>query len=248
LVQNLSNLQGWPANAFYLKTIGEMRVETVARGVERVALLPWDVVNVYIVDDILVDAGGRLSAKRLLAALSGRAMRAHALTHAHLDHQGSSHAICERLQIPLWCGAGDVLAVESGNQAPIFAKERAFAAAVATRLAGPPHQVSRHLHDGDEVGSFTAVEAPGHTPGHMAYWRSSDRVLIIGDVLFNRNPVTLKSGLQEPFRFATADTAMNRRSARRLAELDPAIVCFGHGAPLKDMEELKRFVDRLHRD
>ena len=45
--------------------------------------------------------------------LDGRRLSAHALTHAHPDHQGSSHAICERLQIPLWCGQDDVHAMET---------------------------------------------------------------------------------------------------------------------------------------
>ncbi len=42
-------------------------------------------------------------------------MAAHALTHAHFDHYGSSHAVCEKLGLPLWCGADDVEAVEAGK-------------------------------------------------------------------------------------------------------------------------------------
>ena len=38
-------------------------------------------------------------------------MNPHALTHAHPDHQGSSHAICQKLEIPLWCGEEDVPAL-----------------------------------------------------------------------------------------------------------------------------------------
>jgi hypothetical protein len=32
---------------------------------------------------------------------------------------------------------------------------------------------------------------------------------------------------------------------RRLAELEPALVCFGHGRPLRDPDKLKRFVAGL---
>ena len=35
-------------------------------------------------------------------------MNAHALTHAHPDHQGASDEVCGKLRIPFWVGAGDV--------------------------------------------------------------------------------------------------------------------------------------------
>src|SRR5512143_379500 len=80
----------------------------------RLSLVPRDGINVYLLGSVLVDAGGRMQAKRVLAALAGRPVVAHAITHAHYDHQGGSHAICARLGIPLWCGAGDREAMETG--------------------------------------------------------------------------------------------------------------------------------------
>ena len=55
---------------------------------------------------------------------------------------------------------------------------------------GPPHPVARALHEGDEVAGFTVLETPGHSRGHVAFWRESDRVLILGDVLNNMNLMT----------------------------------------------------------
>jgi glyoxylase-like metal-dependent hydrolase (beta-lactamase superfamily II) len=52
-------------------------------------------------------------------------------------------------------------------------------------------------------------------------------------------------GLHEPYSFFTPDPARNRDSARRLADLEPALVCFGHGAPLRDPAKLSDFVRRL---
>lgn len=34
-------------------------------------------------------------------------MSAHALTHAHADHQGASKEVCETLRIPYWVGERD---------------------------------------------------------------------------------------------------------------------------------------------
>jgi hydroxyacylglutathione hydrolase len=67
-------------------------------------------------------------------------------------------------------------------------------------------------------------------------------------VLNSMNVVTGIPGLHEPPDIFTPDPARNRTSARRLAELEPALVCFGHGAPLRDPQKLKRFVAGLARD
>jgi len=64
-------------------------------------------------------------------------------------------------------------------------------------------------------------------------------------VLTNINLMTAVPGLHEPPAFATPDPARNRASARKLAELRPALACFGHGAPLRDPDKLADFVARL---
>jgi hydroxyacylglutathione hydrolase len=142
-------------------------------------------------------------------------------------------------------GEGDVKAAESGDMVtpqpdhpmPRFS-QRAF--------AGPGHPVDRVLHEGDDVAGFTVLEVPGHSLGHLAFWREADRVLIIGDVLFNVNPTTFWPGqLNEPRPFFTPDPPRNRESARRLAKLEPALICFGHGPPLRDTKKLTDFVAGL---
>ena len=206
---------------------------------------PPNAINVYLVGDVLIDAATRQGEKRIMRQIAGRKLSAHALTHAHPDHQGSSHAICAQLGIPLWCGQGDVPAMETpggvfNSQAPTWLNrlQRRF-------WTGPPHPVARALVEGDEVAGFTVLESPGHSRGHLAYWRESDRVLILGDVLNNMNVMTAVPGLHEPPAIFTPDPARNRESARRLAALRPALTCFGHGAPLRDPHKLADFVAQL---
>jgi glyoxylase-like metal-dependent hydrolase (beta-lactamase superfamily II) len=209
---------------------------------------PPNAINVYLVGDVLIDAATRQGERRIMRELRGRRLSAHALTHAHPDHQGASHAICERLGIPLWCGQGDVPAMEtpgaiSNSQAPGWLNwfQQRF-------WTGPPHPVARALVEGDEVAGFTVLESPGHSRGQVAYWRESDRVLILGDVLNGMNLLTGKRGLQEPPDIFTPDPPRNRASARRLAALRPNLVCFGHGPPLRDPGRLSAFVDGLPAD
>lgn len=203
-------------------------------------------INIYLVGDVLVDAGTRHAAKRILRGLRGRSVAAHALTHAHADHQGSSHAVCEALGIPLWCGERDVEAAEDGR-----IRERMPAHPINSLIGlmwpGPPHPVARRLNEGEQVAGFQVLDTPGHSAGHVSFWRESDRTLICGDVFNNVNTVTGLPGLHEPPSFFTPDPERNRESMRRLAALDPELVCFGHGAPLRDPAKLKRFTDKLRR-
>lgn len=213
-------------------------VQQLADDVWHLSGFPPNAVNVYVIGDVLVDAGTRLDKGRILKQIAGREIRAHALTHAHPDHYGSSHAICDRLNIPLWCGAADAEAVERGR---VVAKR-------GLQIPGPPaHPVARRLRAGDEVAGFTVLETPGHSPGHVSYWRESDRTLLCGDVMWGFNPFLLRGSIQEPPRLLSPDPARNRESARRIAELEPALVCFGHGPPLRDPAKLQAAVAKLPR-
>jgi glyoxylase-like metal-dependent hydrolase (beta-lactamase superfamily II) len=198
----------------------------------------------YLIGDILVDSGIRFMRQRLMNQLRGRRLIAHVLTHAHPDHQGSSHAICSAFGLPLWCGLRDTPAMESGALSALLPNSltnRLLAACVG----GSGHPVERRLRAGDRVGDFTIIETPGHTPGHISLWRDTDRTLILGDVLANQHPITQKVGLIEPLTRFTLDPARNRQSIRAVAALEPRLVCFGHGPPLRDLARLQVFVARL---
>jgi glyoxylase-like metal-dependent hydrolase (beta-lactamase superfamily II) len=119
-----------------------------------------------------------------------------------------------------------------------------LSAVVGPRWIGPPHPVDRHLREGDEVGGFRVIETPGHTAGHISFWREHDRVLVVGDVLANMSIWTGIPMLREPERIFSLNPAMNRRSAVRLAGLEPRLLCFGHGPPLRDPRKLLSFIAR----
>jgi hydroxyacylglutathione hydrolase len=211
-------------------------VQQLADDVWHLSGFPPNAVNVYVIGDVLLDAGLAIDRRRILRQLQGRTIAAHALTHAHLDHYGSSHAICTQLDIPMWCGADDVAAVEAGKL--VARGGRMVPAAKA-------HPIARALREGDEVAGFTVLDTPGHSPGHVSYWRESDRTLLCGDVMWGFNPFTLRGPIREPFLSLSPDPRRNRESARRIVELDPALVCFGHGPPLRDPAKLAAAVAKL---
>ena len=212
----------------------------VAEDVFQIALTPRDGINAYLLGDVVVDAGAKVNAKRLIKALHGHAVGAHALTHGHPDHAGGTRRLAEAYDVPVWVGERDRDAVETGSPpAP-----ETWAGPAVTRFgAFEAVGVARSLREGDDLGhGFTVLETPGHSDGHLAFWRERDRTLVLGDVFFNLNPLTTVPGLREPPRILTRDPRRNRDSARRLAALEPELALFGHGPPLRDPAALTAFV------
>lgn len=202
--------------------------------------------NVYLLGDVLVDAGTERAGRRIPDLLGERRVAAQALTHAHPDHAGGLATVVERLGVPVWAGATDAPDVEAGHgrSADTWARPLLERASAWT-----PVPVARRLSEGDDIGhGFTALDVPGHSAGHVAFWREADRTLVCGDVFFNISLPRLRPGLREPYRILTADPERNRASARRLAGLEPALVLFGHGPPLRDPAALRAFTAALPAD
>jgi glyoxylase-like metal-dependent hydrolase (beta-lactamase superfamily II) len=86
------------------------------------------------------------------------------------------------------------------------------------------------------------IPTPGHTPGHVSYFRPGDRVLITGDAL-----VTLKvnswtglllqrPGLSGPPWYTTWSRRAAQESVERLVLLEPTVLAGGHGKPMTGTE------------
>src|SRR5688500_2784123 len=112
-------------------------------------------------------------------------------------------------------------------------------------MTGPTHRVDRALKAGDEVASFKVIARPGHSAGHVTLWRESDGVLGLGDGLNSADGYSLIRCPREPRAYFTPDPAENRRSARKLGLLEPKLVLFGHGPPVRDTKKFVDFVNGL---
>ena len=197
-------------------------VKELAPGVWQLSGFPPNGINVFLLEDVLVDAASRHAGRRILRQLRGHTVTAHALTHAHPDHQGASKEVCEALGIPFWVGERDADAAENPDLIKQRQPDHPVARFYDRIFRGPGRRVDRMLREGDEVAGFKVLDTPGHSAGHVSYWRESDRVLVLGDVLNNMDVITAVPGLHEPKPFLTPDPAENRRSIRKLAALEPA--------------------------
>lgn len=85
---------------------------------------------------------------------------------------------------------------------------------------------------------WTVYETPGHTPGHISFFRPADRVLLAGDAFATVNQasafavLTMKPEVSVPPTYYTCDWEAAYDSVARLSELDPEVIGAGHGEPM----------------
>src|SRR4051794_1827173 len=139
-------------------------MKEIAPGVFQLKGFPPNAINIWLMGDVLVDAATKLAGKRILKQLEGRSISAHALTHAHPDHQGASHEVCTKLGIPFWVGERDVAAAEGGIETIKRLQPKSpINNLIAGAWGGPGHPVDRVLREGDDVAGFKVIDVPGHS-------------------------------------------------------------------------------------
>src|SRR5580765_8638802 len=131
-------------------------MEKIADGVWLLSGFPAYYLNVYLIENILIDAATRWGTGRILRQLKARPPRLVALTHCHPDHQGAAKAIGETFGAQLACHRADVPAME--GRTTMQPQNRVI------RLgewlwAGPPYSVGKTLENGDLVAGFRVIHA-----------------------------------------------------------------------------------------
>jgi glyoxylase-like metal-dependent hydrolase (beta-lactamase superfamily II) len=85
---------------------------------------------------------------------------------------------------------------------------------------------------------WECIPTPGHTPGHVSFFRPQDRVLITGEALVTlqlnswKGLLLQRSGLSGPPWYTTWNRRAANDSTNRLARLEPTVLAGGHGNPL----------------
>ncbi len=236
-------------------------MEEIARNV---AVIPMSLANAYLVGDtqawVLVDSGTPGNEARIKQAVearfgAGAKPRAIVLTHGHFDHSGSAPELAEmwnvnvyihRLELPYVTGKATYPPIDV--TAPgAFSFLARFFPSKAVNLGKRAVEWNGDLAK-FSVPGWKAIYTPGHSPGHFAFFRSDDAILLAGDAITTMNIdniadlITRKQEVCRPPAPATCDWQQAHESVKKLAALRPWIIAAGHGQPMKaaagDLQQL----------
>ena len=212
----------------------------------------------------LVDAGMPHSGHNIIGAVEERFGRGAkpdsiVLTHGHFDHVGSIVHLLEKWgNIPVYAHPLEFPFL-TGQQAypePDPTVEGGMLAKISKIYPHEPINIEPVLLplpiDGSVPGlqEWRWIHTPGHAPGHVSFYRGSDKSLIVGDAFVTVKQDSLykvliqKEEVHGPPPYLTTDWPSARESVRKLAALDPALVITGHGTHMEG-EELRTGLQEL---
>lgn len=201
--------------------------------------------NVYLLADeggvTAFDAGTKPmveAVKKAAGKLGG--LKRVVLGHSHSDHRGTA----PYLGAPVLCHPDEKPYAEAPTwreNAPYWDMDLLRVGWVRwlyknylhDRWDGGAVEISATVSEGDEVCGFEVKDFPGHSPGLIGLWRPSDRLAIVTDAVYFADSERLKplDYPNVPHRAFNWDSEKAGESVRKLAALDPAMVCAGHDEP-----------------
>jgi len=216
-------------------------------------LLP---VNCFLVEEengfTLIDTALPYCAKHILKAAKqlGKPITRIVITHAHEDHLGCLDTIKQELgNVPVYLSARDTRLLEGDMSLDPGESQKPIKGGTPKKIKTRPDV---QLHDGDKIGSLQAISTPGHTPGSMSFMDTRNQILIAGDALFTQGGVAVAGKFQILFPFpsmATWDKGVALASAKKILQLNPSLLCVGHGNMLKQPKQgIERAIQALEKE
>ena len=213
--------------------------------------------NLYFVANpdgtwVLVDTGVKgfaLQIRQAADSIFGEnsAPQAIILTHGHFDHTGNVKELANYWQVPVYAHMMEFPYLTGMSSYPPADPSVGGGAMAYLSFIFPkkPININQSLVLLPEDGSVPALEGwrwvftPGHSPGHVSFFREEDKLLIAGDAFTTRDAesaiavMTEKREVHGPPNYYTPDWGSAHRSVETLLHLGPKIAATGHGKPMK---------------
>lgn len=231
-----------------------------------VAHLGVSIANVYFVGNreswVLVDTGvpgyaGRI--RKAAEARFGPDSKPHTiiLTHGHFDHAAGALDLARHWGVSVYAHPLEFPYLTGVSAYPEKDPTVGGAMAFLSRFfPSRTSNIAEVLQDLPENGSvpgldgWMAISTPGHAPGHVSFWRESDRTLLAGDCVATADLdswyglITMKPKIARPPSCFTFDWDRARESVNTISKLRPRVIAAGHGEPMTGAglaEELENF-------
>ena len=212
-------------------------------------------VNCYLVEEAdgltLIDAAMGFCAKGILKAAEsiGKPITKIVLTHAHEDHVGALDIIKAGMpEVPVYISIRDHRLMNNDRSLDSHEEQTPIKGGVPKNLKTRANIL---LREGEFVGSLTAIETPGHTPGSMSFLDLRTNALIAGDAYQTRGGIAVAGDVKPWFPFPAFGTWSKKTalaSAKKLIGFQPKLLAVGHGDmienPLRTMEQAAESFER----
>lgn len=228
-------------------------LELIAPGVFRLKVL---FVNVYLIKNksswAIIDAGLWGAAPYIIRAAEeqfGKDIIPEAifLTHGHFDHIGGINNLLPHWKVPVYAHPLEFPYLSGRSNYPPADPTVGGGAMSMMSWMFPnnPINISDHLKPYPLESSlpgfpeWQVIDTPGHSPGHVSFFRERDRTLIAGDAFVTVKQESASAVMKQimevhgPPAYFTCNWLAARESVEHLASLNPAIAACGHGIPMK---------------
>jgi glyoxylase-like metal-dependent hydrolase (beta-lactamase superfamily II) len=189
------------------------------------------------------------------------------LTHGHFDHVSAAGELAGEWNCPIYAHVEEFpyLTGKLSYPKPNVGAGGGLMSWLSPLYPRGPVDVGQRLRPFEDEESspsplpgWQVIHTPGHTPGHVSFFRPSDRVLLAGDAFCTTRPESFfeaalvqQAELHGPPAYFTWNADVAAESIVRLASFEPAVLAPGHGKPLAGQEvaaKLERFAREFERE